>query len=103
MITNFLIDSRFGGPHTILKHLYSNTNYQNKTIYLDKNYMNFKFSNLKKFNNFFYIFDIFYNFLKLYMKKKTFNKSNVFFVFSIVNIIPILLGISLKKKLFGIL
>tara|TARA_B100000787_G_scaffold166625_1_gene152131 strand:+ start:35 stop:973 length:939 start_codon:yes stop_codon:yes gene_type:complete len=61
--------------------------------------MNFKFSNLKKFNNFFYIFDIFYNFLKLYMKKKTFNKSNVFFVFSIVNIIPILLGISLKKKI----
>jgi hypothetical protein len=99
MIVNFFIDSRYGGPHAIHDHLKKKITYKQISIYLDKKIKNFNFSNFKKINNFLYIFDIFINLTILFIKKEIFNKQKIFFVFSIVNIIPIILGIVLKKKI----
>ena len=98
MIVNFLIDSRYGGPQMILNHLKNKINNQNKTIYFDKKNKNFFFSNLKKINKIFFIFDIFVNLFSLLLKKEKFKDYNVFLIFSLVNIVPVILGIILKKK-----
>ena len=99
MIVNFLIDSRYGGPQMILNHLKNKINNQNKTIYFDKKNKNFFFSNLKKINKIFFIFDIFVNLFSLLLKKEKFKNYDVFLIFSLVNIVPVILGIILKKKI----
>ena len=99
MIVNFLIDSRYGGPQMILGHLKRKLNIKNKTIYFDINNKKFFFSNLKKINKIFFIFDVIFNLLILIKNYKKFKKDQIFLVLSIVNIVPIFLGIILKKKI----
>lgn len=99
MIVNFLIDSRYGGPQMILNHLKNKIKNQNRTIYFDKKNKNFFFSNLKKINKILFILDIIINLFSLLIKKKKFKNDNIFFVFSLVNIVPIILGIMLNKKI----
>ncbi len=99
MIVNFLIDSRYGGPQMILGHLKSKLKIKKKTIYFDVDNKNFFFSNVKKIHKIFYIFDIIFNLLILIKNYYKFKKDKIFFVFSIVNVVPILLGIILKKKI----
>ena len=99
MIINFLIDSRYGGPQVIYNFLKKNINNNSSVIYLDKKYKSFSFSNFKKIYKLFYLFDIIYNFIILYLQKKYFKNFKIFFVFSIVNFLPVLFGIFLKKKI----
>ena len=49
----------------ILGHLKRKLNIKNKTIYFDINNKKFFFSNLKKINKIFFIFDIIFNLLIL--------------------------------------
>ena len=99
MIVNFLIDSRYGGPQMILNHLKKKIKKKNKTIFFDKQNKNLFFLNLKKINKIFFIFDIFFNLLSLLINKKKFKKDKVFFIFSLLNIVPVILAIILKKKI----
>ena len=99
MIINFLIDSRYGGPQMIKNHLEKVLKSKFPSIYFDRKNKNYNFSNLKKKNKLFYFFDVLINFYKLYLKRKKFRNNQIFFVFSILNIVPIILGIFLKKKI----
>ena len=95
---SFLIDSRYGGPQMINDHLKKNILKNQKTIYLDKKNDEFDFINLKKINKIFYFLDILINLYKLILVKKRFEHSKIFFVYSILNIVPVIFGIILKKK-----
>ena len=98
MIINFLIDSRYGGPQMIHDHLKKIIKQKSKTIYFDKRNNEFNFINLKKINKIFYLVDIFINLTKLILVKNKFDRTKFFFVFSIFNIVPIILGLILKKN-----
>lgn len=99
MIVNFLIESRYGGPQMILAHLIPKIKERNRTIYLDLKNNGFLFSDLKKINKIFFIFDIFFNLISLLVNYKKFRNEKIFFVFSLVNIVPVIFGIILKKKI----
>ena len=98
MIINFLIDSRYGGPQMIHNHLRKIIKLKSKTIYLDKKKNDFNFINLKKINKILYILDVLINVCKLILVRKKFDHCKIFFVYSILNIVPVILGIILKKK-----
>ena len=72
MIVNFLIESRYGGPQMILAHLIPKIKERNRTIYLDLKNNGFLFSDLKKINKIFFIFDIFFNLISLLVNYKKF-------------------------------
>ncbi len=99
MIVNFLVDSRYGGPQMILNHLKDKIKIKNRTIYLDKQNKGFSFSNFKKINKILFVFDIFYNLFILLKNRKKFQLDKVFFIFSLLNIVPVILGIILRKKI----
>ena len=99
MIINFLIDSRYGGPQMIHNHLKKNIFRNQKTIYFDKKNNKFNFSNLKRLINLLFFLDIIINLLVLIKNRKYFFKYKIFFVYSIVNIVPIIYGILTHKKI----
>ena len=99
MIISFLIDSRYGGPQMINNHLDKNIFKNHKTIFFDKKNRKFKFFNLKKKIKIFFLIDVIFNLFILQKNKKFFLKYKTFFVYSILNIIPIIFGILLKKKI----
>ena len=99
MITNFLIDSRYGGPQMILNHLNKKISYKKKNIFFDKKYKKIVFSDYKKLNKFFFLIDIICNLFTLFSNRELFKESKIFFVYSVVNIVPIIFGIILKKKI----
>lgn len=99
MIANFLIDSRYGGPHVYLKYVKKKLcNQKFLDIYQDKCSKNIKLYNLKQFNKLLYILDVILNIFKIFfiLKKK---KIKFIFVFSILNIAPIITNLFFKKKI----
>ena len=99
MVVNFLIDSRYGGPQMILNHLKNKIKIKNKIIFFDRRNKEFYFSNCKKIYKIFFIFDIFFNLFSLLLNHKKFKNDKIFFIYSLVNIVPVILGMILKKKI----
>ena len=101
MIANFLIDSRYGGTHLYLKSLKEKI-YKEKSFdfYQDKSNKRLNLLDLKRYNKFFYIIDVFVNIIILYTKFKNKKKINKFCVFTIYNIAPIITAFFLKKKIY---
>jgi hypothetical protein len=101
MIANFLIDSRYGGPHVYLNSLKKKL-YKQKfiDIYQDKKLRNINLYNLKKFHKLLYILDTILNIITIYFLFKKKKKINVFFIFSILNIAPVIANLFLKKKIY---
>ena len=98
MMINFLIDSRYGGPQMIHDHLKKKYLKNIKTIYFDKKNKNLNFYNFKKKFRFLFLVDVILNLLILLKNKKNLSAHNFFFVYSIVNIVPVIFGILEKKK-----
>lgn len=96
---NFLIDSRYGGPQMIHDHLKKKYLKNIKTIYFDKKNKNLNFYNFKKKFRFLFLVDVILNLLILLKNKKNLSAHNFFFVYSIVNIVPVIFGILEKKKI----
>ena len=98
MMINFLIDSRYGGPQMIHDHLKKKYLKNIKTIYFDKKNKNLNFYNFKKKFRFLFLVDVILNLLILLKNKKNLSAHNFFFVYSIVNIVPVIFGILEKKN-----
>lgn len=101
MIANFLIDSRYGGPHLYLNSLKKKI-YKEKSFdyYQDKPNRNLKLIDLKRFNKFFFLIDVFVNTLIIFFKFYKIKKIKSFCVFTIYNIAPIIAAFLLRKKIF---
>ena len=99
MIANFLIDSRYGGPHLYLKSLKNNIyQFQSEDFYQDKLTGDLKLSDLKSTYKYFFFIDVIINIFKIifYFHKK---KISTFCVFTIYNIAPVIAGLILNKKI----
>ena len=92
MIANFLIDSRYGGPHLYLHSLKKKKIYKEKSFdyYQDKPNRNLKLIDLKRYNKFFFLIDIFVNTFIIYFNFYRIKKIKSFCVFTIYNIAPII-------------
>jgi hypothetical protein len=101
MIANFLIDSRYGGPHLYLSIL-KKKNYKVKSLdyFQDKTFNNLNLINLKQYNKNLFFLDVVLNIFIItykFFKKK---KIKTFCVFTIYNIAPIIAAKILNKKIF---
>jgi hypothetical protein len=101
MIANFLIDSRYGGPHLYLNSLKKNI-YKIKSLdyYQDKTNNNLNLSDLKRLNKFLFFLDVLINIILIYKNFSKQKKFKIFCVFTIYNIAPIIAAFFLKKKIF---
>ena len=101
MIANFLIDSRYGGPHLYLESLKKKVfKVKSFDYFQDKKFNNLKLVDLKKFNKFFFFIDVFINIFIIYFKFSKQKKIKTFCIFTIYNIAPIIAGFFLKKRIF---
>ena len=99
MIINFFLDNRVGGPHNYSKQInkYSIRKFINVTSGVSK--LNSKsITNLRKYSKYFFFIEIIINFFEIlfFFHKK---KYKYFYIFSILNFAPIIVGIFLRKKM----
>ena len=57
------------------------------------------FTDYKKIHKFFFFIDVICNLFTLFLNRQLFRETKTFFVYSVVNIVPIIFGIILKKKI----
>lgn len=101
MIVNFFLDHRVGGPHiysTYLKKKFKNYKFLNCTSGESK-ISEINLINLRLISKFLFPLEILLNFFQIILNKKI-NKKEIFFVFTVFNLAPILSGFFLKKKIF---
>ncbi len=104
MISNFFLDNRIGGPHIYSKYIVrdlKNEKFLNITCGKSK-WSNQSLINIKRYNKYLYFFEIIINIYEILINKNI-KKTNLFFVFSIFNLAPILSGIFLRKKIYWFL
>ncbi len=104
MISNFFLDNRIGGPHiysNYIKRDLKNEKFLNITCG-KSNWSNLSLINIKRYNKYLYFFEIIINICEILINKNI-KKTNLFFVFSIFNLAPIISGIFLKKKIYWFL
>ena len=71
MIANFLIDSRYGGPHLYLNSLKKIFKIKSLDYYQDKTINDLNLSDLKRYNKFLFFLDVLINIILIY---KNFSK-----------------------------
>ena len=101
MIANFLIDSRYGGPHLYLNSLKKKI-FKIKSLdyYQDKTINDLNLSDLKRYNKFLFFLDVLINIILIYKNFSKQKKFKTFCIFTIYNIAPIIAASILKKKIF---
>lgn len=101
MIVNFFLDNRIGGPHIYSDQIKKDLdNYKFLNVSCGKSsWSDLSLSNIKRKHTFFYIFELLINFF-LIIKNSKLKKSNIFFVYSVLNFAPIFAGIFLRKKIY---
>ncbi len=105
MITFFIQDYRFGGPHNQIKRyievLPKKSTRGIKIIQPKKNKKDSGLINLKKISKFFYIFENILNIFYIILKKKDFfNKNQISCVVGINNLVPIISSKYLNKNTY---